>query len=245
MPRFERPKPIFGRLLGPDSYRPKNPVRPDVTVRDPTRKSSVFRSTTEQRLSVATARTDEFVSPGSYEPSFSYVYRDMKRPDAMFFKKSSQFASQTQRFEPARGQIDVPDTRWSLRKDSCDWTKNRHGGGYWNRAERDSGTLAAYSRSVVSEVVDEKGTPEEAPESPEAHKHAAMSLDFHYRGLTSVKELLTATPQATTFSGLRARGLRARNCTPAARPRRQPHARVLVAGARPWRSALCAVRARV
>ena len=134
------------RVLGPDTYNPKDPCAPLLMVHDRSRKTANFRSVVDQRPPITSDRTESFVAPGTYDPSYNSVFPDVSRHSQFSDKKSQVFASLEQRFKLGVGvaRIATPDSRWSLTVDAKEWVSNRNGGGCWGKADRMSGTLAQF-----------------------------------------------------------------------------------------------------
>jgi len=195
VPRFAEFKEPSGRILGPDTYKPNDPMNPNISVQEPSKKMFIFRSTTDQRQEMVSTRTADYVSPGSYQPK--YTQRD---PDTQPTRKSTVFASHAERFRRDAGIADAIDSNWKLSTDAKDWVQNRNGGGTFNKAERESGTLAKYSAATthgeapsLSEGTDASAIAKSS--SPVAARTTATSLDFFFRELHSVRDMLKEEPQ--------------------------------------------------
>ena len=127
--------------LGPGSYtfagQWGDGVGHLVGVVDPARKNANFLSMSQQRVSVLNTGTEYWVAPGSYEE-----YKPKLRVDQFDDKRTSAFASTSDRFRKNIYDIDSPDSNWTLEKGFAEWTCNRGGGGCWPKAPRMSGTMA-------------------------------------------------------------------------------------------------------
>ena len=206
VPRFPEERG-YERVLGPDTYDPRNPCAPLVQVKDRSRKTANFRSICEQRPSIISENTEAFIAPGTYEPVYRAIYPDVSRLEQFSSKKSAIFASQEIRFGEGAG-IDVPDSRWSLDVDSVEWTCNRNGGGCWGKAPRESGTLAQYSRKLLQAQAMTAGlggeegvaVPAARPASPKAMRPLDVPLDFCFKELSDCLALQKEEPLAS-YSG--------------------------------------------
>ena len=137
-----------------------------VGVVDPARGDANFLSMSKQRVSVLNTGTEYWVAPGGYEE-----YKPKLRVDQFDDKRTSAFASTSDRFRKNIYDIDSPDSNWTLEKGFAEWTCNRGGGGCWPKAPRMSGTMAMMEKYLQDMA--KMSTDDQAAEEAKAAEAAA------------------------------------------------------------------------
>lgn len=186
----------YERVLGPDTYEPWDPCNPKIHVKERSRRNANFRSLSEQRPPIISERTEPFVAPGSYSPSYVFVHPDVSRLEQFATKKTSAFASRHPRFKASDRQP-PPDVTWSLETDAAQWTCNRSGGGCWAKAPRDSGVLALVSKRASACV--DRASDDDEPRGG-SQKPLSVPLDYCFKELTECSEVQREEP-VSSYSG--------------------------------------------
>ena len=185
--------------LGPGSYtfagQWGDGVGHLVGVVDPARKNANFLSMSQQRVSVLNTGTEYWVAPGSYEE-----YKPKLRVDQFDDKRTSAFASTSDRFRKNIYDIDSPDSNWTLEKGFAEWTCNRGGGGCWPKAPRMSGTMAMMEKYLQDMA--KMSTDDQAAEEAKAAEAAAGERTRTSKGAKATSEYAAVTRRPQTWPPL-------------------------------------------
>ncbi|KAL1505006.1 hypothetical protein AB1Y20_008769 [Prymnesium parvum] len=200
VPRFPE-QHIYERVLGPDTYDPRDPCAPLLSIHERSRRTANFLSDVAQRPAIFSERTEPTVAPGAYDPSYAFTMPDVARLHQFATKKSHVFASTVGRFATPAAAAASPDTRWTLDVDAKEWNVNRRGGGCWPKAERHSGSLAAFlkQKEEAAALTAAVGAEARGPVAATAPRVAPVMvpLDYCFKELRVCEELVGEEPLAS------------------------------------------------